>query len=533
MTIRPTSLRKAAFGLCALALAPAGVLAPVAISPATAQSANDGNVILMSIGASRVINLNGNMSDVVIANPDVADVHVRSQNQIYILAKAPGETAVTATTAGGKPLWTGLIRVGNNLTSIDQMLKLAMPDSDITVSKMNGLFLLTGTVKAPEDAAEAERLVTAFAAPPGAQPGQGITVVSRLRTSTPLQVNLQVKIAEVSRSLAHEIGMNLATADLSSGFKFGIGQGRNIINDKWTIGGPLGVGNGIKPIADSAGNIIGSGVQSALTGTTIAADTSLLGLNILAALDLAETAGLATTLAQPNLTSLSGETASFLAGGEYPYQVNNGANNGNSIEFKQYGVQLAFTPTVLSDGRISLRVRPTVSSLDFSINATVPALKTRSAETTVELGSGQAFMIAGLLNNGTANNVDKVPGLGNIPVLGSLFKSRRFQRDETELVIVVTPYLVRPINASEVRLPTDGFRNATELQGLLLQKGSDGVSGAKAPAPSVAPSTPPADPARSDTPQASALPVPTAPAAKNRKDNRTASAGAIGPGFTF
>lgn len=545
MTIRPSSLRKAAFGLSALALAPAAALAPVAISPATAQSAaNDGNVILMSIGASRVINLNGSMSDVVIANPDVADVHVRSQNQLYILAKAPGETAVTATTSGGKALWSGLIRVGANLTSIDQMLKLAMPDSDITVSKMNGLMLLTGTVKAPEDAAEAERLVTAFATPPGAQAGQGITVVSRLRTATPLQVNLQVKIAEVNRSLAHQIGVNLATADLTSGFKFGLGQGRSFINEKWTIGGPLGVGRGLKPIEGYAidpntglfkttKEVIGSAVNPVTTGTTIAADTSLFGLNILAALDLAETAGLATTLAQPNLTSLSGETASFLAGGEYPYQVNNGANNGNSIEFKQYGVQLAFTPTVLSDGRISLRVRPTVSSLDFTIDATVPALKTRSAETTVELGSGQAFMIAGLLDNSTGNNVDKVPGLGNIPILGSLFKSRRFQRDETELVIVVTPYLVRPINASEVRLPTDGFRNATELQGLLLQKGTDGVSGAKAPAPSVAPSTPPADPARSDTPQASALPVPTTPAAKARKDNRTASADAIGPGFTF
>lgn len=525
MTIRPTSLRKAAFGLCALALAPAGVLAPVATTPATAQSANDGNVILMSIGASRVINLNGNMSDVVIANPDVADVHVRSQNQIYILAKAPGETAVTATTAGGKPLWTGLIRVGNNLTSIDQMLKLAMPDSAITVSKMNGLFLLTGTVKAPEDAAEAERLVTAFATPPGAAPGTGLTVVSRLRTSTPLQVNLQVKIAEVSRNLVHQIGMNVTALGTGSGSFTGY-VGRS------TRGfGSFGDFNPATPSDNISRSFTFN--QPSDSRTTLGFVAKMFGMDVAGALDLAENSGLASTLAQPNLTSLSGETASFLAGGEYPYQVNNGSNNGNSIEFKQYGVQLAFTPTVLSDGRISLRVRPTVSSLDFSINSAVPALKTRSAETTVELGSGQAFMIAGLLNNGTANNVDKVPGLGNIPILGSLFKSRRFQRDETELVIVVTPYLVRPINASEVRLPTDGFRNATELQGLLLQKGTDGISGAKAPAPSVAPSTPPADPARSDTPQASALPLPTAPAAKGRKDNRTASADAIGPGFTF
>jgi pilus assembly protein CpaC len=211
--------------------------------------------------------------------------------------------------------------------------------------------------------------------------------------------------------------------------------------------------------------------------------------------------------------------------------VFNGANNGNSIEFKQYGVQLAFTPVVLADGRISMRVRPSVSTLDFSINSSVPALKTRTAETTVELGSGQAFMIAGLLSNDTANNINKVPGIGNVPILGSLFKSRKFLRDETELVIVVTPYLVKPINASDVRLPTDGFRNATELQGLLLQKGSDGVSGGKRPMPSVAPSgQQPANP--SGAPQAAATPAP-APSETKRKAARTASAEAVGPGFTF
>ncbi|MCH4152123.1 MAG: type II and III secretion system protein family protein [Sphingobium sp.] len=512
-------------------------------APDSSAAKTDSGVILMSVGASRVINLPGAMTDVVVANPNVADVHVRSQNQIYILAKGAGETGISVTTAGGRVLWSGLVRVGNNLTSIDQMLKLAMPDSDITVSKMNGLILLTGTVKAPEDAAEAERLVQAFSAPTaGGAPS--VTVVSRLRTATPLQVNLQVKIAEVSRNLIHQVGMNFATADLTNGFKFGVGQGRSFINQKWTIGGPLGVGNSLTPIEGygidpntglfkTTREVIGSAINPQGGGTTFGADTKLFGMNILAALDLAEVSGLATTLAQPNLTSLSGETASFLAGGEYPYTVFNGANNGNSIEFKQYGVQLAFTPIVLSDGRISLRVRPSVSTLDFSINSSVPALKTRTAETTVELGSGQAFMIAGLLSNDTANNINKVPGIGNVPVLGSLFKSRKFLRDETELVIVVTPYLVKPINASDVRLPTDGFRNATELQGLLKQQGSDGISGAKGKMPSVAPATPPVDPA--GTPQAAASPAPAAaPSGGKRKATRTAAAAeGVGPGFTF
>lgn len=525
------SLRKTAIALCALGGAATAIGIPATMADAaTAANPSAGNLVMLSIGESRVINLSGRMTDVIIANPNVADVHVRAQNQLYILARQAGETDVTVTSAGGKVLYSTRVRVGANLTSVDQMLKLAMPEADITVSKMNGLFLLTGTVKAPEDAAEAERLVKAFAS--GGD--DKFQVVSRLRTATPLQVNLQVKISEVNRNLIHQVGMNLATADLTSGFKFGIGQGRNLINDKWTIGGPLGVGNGIKPITDSAGTIIGSGVSSVATGTTFAADTKLFGLNILTALDAAETAGLATTLAQPNLTSLSGETASFLAGGEYPYTVSNGTQ-GNSIEFKQYGVQLAFTPTVLADGRISLRVRPTVSSLDFSISSSVPALKTRTAETTVELGSGQAFMIAGLLSNDTANNVDKVPGIGDIPILGSLFKSRRFVRNETELVIVVTPYLVRPVNASDIRTPTDGFRNATALQGLLLQQGSDGVSGARAPMPSVAPSQAPVDPSTGQpvSPQASASPVPSDTRNRKTKGKRTAAAGDATPGFSF
>ncbi|MBU1257770.1 MAG: secretion system protein, partial [Alphaproteobacteria bacterium] len=245
----------------------------------------------------------------------------------------------------------------------------------------------------------------------------------------------------------------------------------------------------------------------------------ILGMDIAGALDLAESSGLATTLAQPNLTALTGETASFLAGGEYPYTVSNGTQ-GNSIEFKQYGVQLAFTPTVLADGRISLRVRPTVSSLDFTLNASVPALKSRTAETTVELGSGQAFMIAGLLNNETSNGIDKVPGLGNLPILGSLFKSRQFQRSESELVIVVTPYLVKPMNASDVRLPTDGFRNANIGQGLLLQQGNDGISGKQGEMPRRAPGSPaPVTPG----PQASAA----APVAKPGKPGKAA------PGFSF
>lgn len=481
----------------ALGLAIAMAAAPTTALNAAPSSMQD-NAILMSVGGSRVINLPAKMSDVVIGDPDVVDVHVRSQNQLYLIAKKAGETTVFATATNGKVLFSGTVRVGNNLTSIDDMLRLAMPNADIAVNKMNGMVLLTGTVAAPEDAAEAERLTQAFV-------GKDVTVVSRLRTATPLQVNLQVKIAEVVKDVGHKIGMNWKSQDLSGG--------------KWAGG----IGGGTRDAITFNDNGGGTFNFTADGGYSLGGVARVLGMDIGAVLDLAESSGLATTLAQPNLTSLSGETASFLAGGEYPYTVSNGTQ-GNSIEFKQYGVQLAFTPTVLADGRISLRVRPTVSSLDFSINANVPALKSRTAETTVELGSGQAFMIAGLLNNETSNNINKVPGLGNLPILGSLFKSRQFQRSETELVIVVTPYLVKPINASDVRLPTDGYRNANEGQGLFLQQGHDGISGARAPMPRRAP----AAPAPAPGPQASA----SQPALAARNEGKRSGKSAA-PGFSF
>lgn len=470
-------------------------------------------VMILSVGESRAINLAAKMTDVVIANPNVIDVHVRSNNQLYVMAKSPGESSLHVTTRDGRILYSGSIRVGNNLTSVDQMLRLAMPEANIVASNMNGMTLLTGTIKAPEDAAEAERLVQAFV-------GKDVTVVSRLRTATPLQVNLQVKISEVSRNLLHKIGTNIATWD----------AGRNSIGY---------VGRSTRDFV-TRGTDAATGAttytfnQPTDGSTTLGFVARMFGMDVAGALDLAETAGLATTLAQPNLTSLSGETASFLAGGEYPYSVSNGLQ-GNTIEFKQYGVQLAFTPTVLADGRVSLRVRPSVTSLDFSINSNVPALKSRTAETTVELGSGQAFMIAGLLSSDTANNIDKVPGLGDIPVLGSLFKSRQFQRNETELVIVVTPYLVRPVNAADIRLPTEGFRNADEMQGLLLNQAHDGRNNVRDPGPRIAPGpgandASPLPSVGMGTPPAPPPPPPAAARAASR--DRRAEAN-VAPGFSF
>jgi pilus assembly protein CpaC len=298
-----------------------------------------------------------------------------------------------------------------------------------------------------------------------------IVPVNRLKTAVPLQVNLRVKIAEVNRSLLKEVGVNLFSSDATSGFQFGIGQG-----DPTAVsppGGPFGVG------------------ALATGGTTIGAAGRLLGLDIAGAVDLAAKDGLVSILAEPNLTALSGETASFLAGGEYPIPIQQSLGT-TTVEYKQYGVGLAFTPIVLADGRISMRVRPEVSELSnegaVELNDTlIPALTVRRAETTVELGSGQSFMIAGLLRNTNTNNISKAPFLGDLPILGSLFRSSSFRRSETELVIIVTPFLVRP-TSGRLALPTDGYRAPTDVQQVLEGQNFTGQKAPQyTPAPAVAP----------------------------------------------
>jgi pilus assembly protein CpaC len=440
--------------------------------------------LAIGIGRGELITLPATMSDVFVASDTIADVQVKSGNQLYIFGKTGGETTVYASNARGEVVWSANIRVGTNLDSIDQMLHLAMPDARIAIATMNNTVLLTGTVAAPEDAAEAERLVKAFV-------GDKTNVISRLKMATPLQVTLSVKIAEVSRSLTRNISSNMASIAGTSGFQYGIGQGTGFFTSGSTAV-PLGVGNipsgyvtTYNPANVTALNQSGAttaltqgvGVTTAGIGTTLAGTGKLFGLNLLAALNLGETIGLVTTLAEPNLTALSGETAEFLAGGEFPIPMSSGLGS-VSVEFKNYGVSLSYTPTVLANGRISLRVRPEVSELSnngaVTLNGfSVPALTVRRAETTVELGSGQSFMIAGLLSNNSTNTITKMPGAGDIPVLGSLFRSTAYQRGETELVIVVTPYLVNPVDANQIKLPTDGFKSADAVQQILGNQETD------------------------------------------------------------
>lgn len=496
----------------AIAAVLAATIVATASAPALAQptAVRPSTDVTLSIGTGNMVRLDSPITDIFVANSRIADVQVRSANQIYIFGKRAGETTVFATDRAGRTVYSANVRVGTNIGSIDELLQVAMPDAQIDARTINGMVLLTGTVAAPADVEEANRLVQAFV-------GANTQVISRLKTATPLQVMLQVKIAEVSRTLMRNIGTNLDSMDPtggSTGFVFGRGRDMGGFNASggYTFDRPVGVGS---------------------LGLRLA---NLFGVNVAGALDLNENKGLVTMLAEPNLTALSGETASFLAGGEFP--IVSSSLNGTTIEFKQYGVSLAFTPTVLEGGRISMRVRPEVSELSsegaIQLNGfRVPSLTTRRAETTVELGSGQSFMIGGLLRNGGNNSVERTPGLGNLPIIGALFRSNSFQHNETELVIVVTPYLVRPVTATQISLPTDGFQSATTSERIGLDIEQTGENGAQRPGPTVAPpqTVQPGVGGMTSLPE----PQPAAPAraeakAKATRPEQQASAA---PGFSF
>ena len=495
--------------------------------------------VLLSIGEGEMVSLPQSVANVWVSNPDVADVYVTNPRQINLFGKVAGEATIFATTASGAVVYSTNVRVNQNITSLDRMLKIAMPDATVRVTTAGQLAVLTGTVASPDDSQQAERLVIA-ALNPGVNTSDPNTplkmaVINRLKTATPLQVNLQVRFAEVSRSFVKNVGVNLTNRDGGS-FLFGIAQGRqgSIAYNNGTTTTPQGVAPG--------GSLFSFPAQNN-GNTVIGAAGRFLGTDLLASLDLGETIGQVTTLATPNLTAISGETANFLAGGEIPIPIAQALGT-VSIEYKQYGVSLAFTPTVLADGRISLRVRPEVSQLSASgavafNGISIPALTTRRSETTVELGSGESMVIGGLLQNTHNNSFTKTPGAADIPILGALFRSNAFQRNETELMIVITPYLVKPVNANQIVLPTDGYQAPNDLQRLIGGQLS-GIGGGDRPKPSMAPdSAMPTIGAMAPAPvspsaQAPARPAPqfvkpaAAPAPSNKKKG-----GSPAPGFGF
>ena len=377
----------------------------------------------------RLIRLPGRAETVFIADPAIADVQVKSPSLVYLSALKPGGTTLFAVDSNENLLAQMNIRVTPDLDQLRTEIRTLYPHYEIAVSSVGSHVLVRGTVDAPLDAENIRRLAERTAGAPE-------VVLNQLNVATAGQINLRVRVAEITRDLQKQIGFN------------------------WTIS--KGSNFAVSTFNTFASNV----TQNTLTyGATLGA------FSLDTVIDALETEGLLKILAEPNLTALTGETASFLAGGEFPILVPD-SDGSATIEFKEFGVSLAFTPTMITGGRINLHVRPEVSQLD-NTNAVVldtfqvPGLTTRRAETTVELGSGESFAIAGLIRNDITHDVNRVPGLADIPILGDLFRSDDFQRDESELVIVVTPYIVKPVSTRRLALPTDGFAPTSDVERLL------------------------------------------------------------------
>jgi pilus assembly protein CpaC len=436
---RPTLLG-AAF---ALGLALLGGPAPVFAQDGAGVVVEPTTPLVLEVRKGRVIRLDRPAAAVFVADPDTADVQVHSPSLVYVLGRRAGRTSLYAVDADDEILLRRDVIVEHNLSGLRAVLREIAADQPIEVSSIDGAIVLAGTVADPKVAQDLRETAARFL-------GQDEAIVNRMTVSAPTQVSLRVRVAEVSREVTKLFGVNLDALLTPGDFVFSLASGRPF----------LGPGGGVIPLldADGAANNVLGGYSNG-------------SANINGLIDALEREGLVNVLAEPNLTALSGETASFLAGGEFPIPVGTDDND-ITIEFKQFGVSLAFTPTVLSPGRISLRVRPEVSDITDRgairvNNLVIPALTTRRAETTVELGSGQSFAIGGLISNATRSNVEKFPGLGDLPILGTLFRSTSFKRSESELVIIVTPYLVRPVSEPVLASPNDGLREASDLERIL------------------------------------------------------------------
>jgi pilus assembly protein CpaC len=402
--------------------------------------------VTLSAGSGQVIHLPAAAANVFTADPKVAEVRPASANSLFVFGVAPGMTTVAALGANGEAIGQYQVSVvpsGYDAAMARSAIAHSGRQSVNTRATETGVSI-SGHVATPGDA---DRTV---AAAKGALPPDG-KVDNRLRVDQPIQVGLHVRIAEMTRTLTRALGVNWGSAAY---------LGKDALIGAAT-GNAISLASGITP-SEVVGGLGRNGHG---------------GFDLTTVIDALSQDQLVHVLAEPNLTAMSGQPASFLVGGEFPIPVAT-SNNTVSIEFKQYGISLAFVPTVVGPDRISLHVRPEVSQLDkangvtsilnSNVSVSIPALTVRRADTTVELGSGQSFAIAGLLSDQTTQITQATPGLGDLPVLGALFRSDSFQRAESELVIVVTPYIVRPVSdPAALHLPTDGFRAPNDFERIL------------------------------------------------------------------
>ncbi len=423
-----------------------------------------GGELALAIGKNQIINTPVAFDQVVIGNPKVADIRPITNKQVLILGKAPGHTNLVFRGAGQDIIAMMDVMVGYDIVAVKRKLHEVLPaETGIEVRSSNDYIVLSGEVSSAQTMDMALQVVRSFIpdeaqTPQGAQGASGggsaavkttlakDKVLNLLQVGGGQQVMLEARIAEISRNNLKDVGVGASVSTTADGNTLRI-----------ITGGLLGI-TGLDLTGPLSGAVAGSKALASYANSKGQIDFRAL-----------ETKGLAKILAEPNLVALSGQEASFLVGGEFPVPVaQSGAAAGAiTVEFKEFGVGLKFTPTVLSSKKINLKLGAEVSQIDMTIGAgaatipgtpiTIPGTKTRRASTTVEVADGQSFAIAGLLQNDINNAIDQIPGLGNVPVLGSLFRSTEFKRNETELVIIVTPRLVKPMPAGQLKSPTDNF----------------------------------------------------------------------------
>ncbi len=424
--------------------------------------------VKVGLNKSVVIDLPRDARDILVSNPVIADAVIRTPRRIYVTGVQVGQSNVIVFDRAGTQIVSLELVVERDAGDLTRLITRLVPQARVNAEIVSDNVVLTGTVKNASDARKVQDIATIFVnggaqvqqqqQQGSASSGQGVSVsltgVNTIPTSKIInmlsiegedQVQLKVTVAEVQRNVIKQLGV-----DINGSFSFG------------GIGG-IGVATS-SPFGVTAGGPTSNGVGASFLGGGNSLNVTLRAL---------EQTGALRTLAEPTLTAISGEVASFLAGGEYPVPTGRDADGTIEITFKPYGVALGFTPVVLSEGRISLRVKTEVSELSsegaFSVgDFTVPGLKVRRAETTLELPSGGSMVLGGLLQDTVRQSIASFPGLGNLPVLGPLFRSRDYLRNESELVIIVTPYLVKPVSRSVLTTPDQGFAPASDAQAILL-----------------------------------------------------------------
>jgi len=421
------------------------------------------------VGKSIIIQSSEPVKRVSLVVPQVADVMVLTPQQIYVIGKTPGITNLTLWRGDGEVSAVCELEVSPDVARLKEKLYEILPEEkDIRVTVSHDRITLSGTVSSTLNLSQVLALAESYA--PGEEGEREKKVINLLEVAGVHQVMLEVRVSEIDRSLLRRLGFNFNYLS-RGGTNMGFGMLGNLISPTVQEGQAMTM---FSPTVNAIARFFGGGAYWTMF------------------IDALKEDGLLRILAEPTLITLSGKNANFLAGGEFPYPIPQSMGAGSTtitIEFKTFGVGLNFTPTVLGNGKISMEVAPEVSELDFSNAVTfqgfvIPALTTRRVSTVLELTDGQSFAIAGLLKDDVRTSISKYPLLGDIPILGSLFRSENFKKNESELVIIVTPHLVKPLDVSKQTLPTEQYIDPNDFEFYLLGKmegKEDGKPSAKTP----------------------------------------------------